>query len=375
MKSALILSLIASTCILFSWSHTVSAYDTYTASLSLMAPATDTLSVVLAKKKKEKPPKREVKGVYLTAYAAGSPAKIAEIIDLLNKTELNAVVIDIKDYSGRVLYNSYLGMVESIGAEDDRLGNVRATIKQFHDNNIYVIARQTVFQDPILAEKRPEFAFKNKRGGLWRDNLGLAWVNPAEPGVWRYNTAIAKEAMKLGFDEIQFDYVRFPTDGNMKDIVYTHGNKEKYEVMAAFYEFLDQELSARSAWLSVDFFGFVMERHDGAWIGQRLSDAVDHLDYISPMMYPSHYGAGYLGFQNPAEHPGEVIAYGMKQGMPYFSKTRAQVRPWIQAFHIGAVYDGAKIRAQIDAIEAVSEGGWLLWNPLSRYSAAGLRGE
>lgn len=320
----------------------------------------------------QKPPPREVKGVYLTAYSAANPTKRSQIIDLINTTELNSVVIDIKDYTGNVLYNTDVPLANELGLEEDRLGDVAAIIQDFHAHDIYVIARQTVFQDPVLAEKRPDLAIKSTYGGLWRDHKGLAWVDAAKHEIWDYNIEIAKEAISLGFDEVNFDYVRFPTDGNMAAVIYSHGEKERYDVMREFFVYLSDALEYQPAYISLDFFGFTMERHDGMTIGQRLEDGVDVVDYICPMMYPSHYPPGHLGLENPAAVPGIVIENGMKKGAPYFEGTRAKVRPWIQAFNLGAVYDAAKIRAQIDAVEAYTDGGWLLWNAANRYTSAGL---
>ncbi len=332
----------------------------------------DNIKTVI-EKMKFKPDKIEVKGIYLTAYSAGSTKKIDAMIDLIKRTELNAVVIDIKDYSGKVLFDSNLAMVNQLELEDNRIGDIRALVKKLHENGVYAIARQTVFQDPILAEKKPEWAIHSKSGGLWRDNLGLAWVDPTQRAIWNYNVALAKEAIQIGFDEINFDYVRFPSDGNMSQVIYNTNGKPRYEVMGEFFEYLDNELSNRPAWISLDFFGFVMERFDGMSIGQRLEDAVDNVDFICPMMYPSHYPSGYLGFGNPAEHPGAVIENGMKKGSPWFTDKRAQARPWIQAFHLGAYYDATKIRAQIDMVEKYTRGGWLMWNASNNYSDAGLK--
>jgi hypothetical protein len=322
--------------------------------------------------KPEKPREREVKGIYITAYSAGTPKKLAEIIDLIERTELNAVVIDTKDYSGKVLYDSDVELVDELGLEDNRLGDVSSIIDQLHEHDIYVIARQTVFQDPILATKKPEWSLRSTYGGLWRDYKGLAWVDPNQRDIWEYNVAIAKESIGLGFDEINFDYVRFPTDGNMRTVVYSHGTSTKHDVMGEFYRYLNTELGDEPAYISLDLFGFVMERHDGMSIGQRLEDAVGEVDYISPMMYPSHYPSGHLGLANPAAHPRVVIENGMEKGMPYFADTKAKVRPWIQAFNIGANYGAVNIRAQIDAVEKYSDGGWLLWNAANRYTDAGL---
>ncbi|PJC52299.1 MAG: GTP-binding protein, partial [Candidatus Magasanikbacteria bacterium CG_4_9_14_0_2_um_filter_42_11] len=211
-----------------------------------------------------------------------------------------------------------------------------------------------------------------KSGGLWRDTKGLAWVDPTKEEVWQYNVDVAKEVIAFGFDEVQFDYVRFPSDGNMSNVVYTNGDEPKYDVMRHFYTFLGEELSDEPVWTSLDMFGFVMERHDGMNIGQRLEDAVGNVDYVSPMMYPSHYPSGHLGLSNPAASPGIVIENGMQKGMPYFQNTKTEARPWIQAFNIGAVYGATNIRAQIDKVEKYTDGGWLLWNASNRYSSAGL---
>jgi tRNA threonylcarbamoyl adenosine modification protein (Sua5/YciO/YrdC/YwlC family) len=318
---------------------------------------------------------KTVKGLYLTAYSAGSVKKIDEIINLIDNTELNAVVIDIKDYSGLILYNSNLSTVNELKIEDDRLGDVAALVKKLRKHNIYVIARQTIFQDPVLAEARPDWAIKKKSGGVWRDRKGLAWVDPTRKEVWDYNLAIAKETIKFGFDEINFDYVRFPSDGNMSEVVYTVGDKKKYEVMEEFYKYMSAHLANEPAWLSLDMFGLVMETapENDMNIGQRLADAVDYADYICPMMYPSHYPSGHLGLKNPADYPALVFENGMQKGLPKFVNQRAKLRPWIQAFNMGAIYDAAKIRAQIDATEKYTDAGWLLWNASNRYTSEGLK--
>ncbi|MDO9509886.1 MAG: L-threonylcarbamoyladenylate synthase [Candidatus Magasanikbacteria bacterium] len=321
-----------------------------------------------------KNPLVKVKGIYLTAYSAGSQNKMAEIIDLIKRTELNAIVIDIKDYSGLVLYDSQVPLVVSLKNKDNRLGDVKKLIEKLHKEKIYVIARQTVFQDPVLAEKKPQWAIKSKSGGLWRDKKGLSWVDPTKKEVWNYNLSIAKEAIALGFDEINFDYVRFPTDGNMSDTLYDDESKKKYEVMGEFFQFLNNKLSQEPVWISLDFFGLTMEQkglNDMA-IGQRIEDAVEFVDYICPMMYPSHYPYGHIGLTNPAENPRAVFENGMKLGTPKFEDKRTKVRPWIQAFNIGAVYDAEKIRAQIEVTEKYSNAGWLMWNASNRYSEAGL---
>lgn len=334
-------------------------------------------SLILPEAVTGKPQPVMAKGLYLTAYSAANPKKLKEIIDLLKRTELNSVVIDIKDYSGLVLYKSALDDVNNLKTDEGRLGNVKKMIARLHREGIYVIARQTVFQDPVLAEKRPDLAIKNTSGRLWRDRKGLAWVDPTNREVWDYNIRIAKEAIGFGFDEINFDYVRFPSDGNMSTAVYAATGTKKYEIMGDFYRYLNSELSSEPAWISIDMFGFVMEKtgEDDMNIGQRLADAINNVDYVCPMMYPSHYPAGHLGFSNPAAYPAAVIENGMKAGIGYFVGARAKLRPWIQDFNMGAVYGAEKIRAQIDVVEKYTDAGWFLWNASNRYSDAGLKEE
>lgn len=318
--------------------------------------------------------RKEVKGLYLTAYSAGNIDKITEIIDLINKTELNAVVIDIKDYSGYVLYDSNVPLVNELDLEDYRINRIANLIKALHKYDIYVIARQTVFQDPLLAQKKPGWSLQNTSDGIWRDYKGLTWVDPAKKEVWDYNIEIAREAANLGFDEINFDYVRFPSDGNLSTLVYSNGGQKKYEVMGNFFSYLKEKMSDMPVNLSLDMFGFVMEKNgeDDMSIGQRLQDALGVVNVISPMMYPSHYPSGHLGLRNPADYPGLVIENGMKKGASRFENTGTYLRPWIQAFNLGAVYDADKIRTQIDMVEKYSPSGWLLWNASNRYTAAGL---
>lgn len=322
-----------------------------------------------------KSPRQAAKGLYLTAYSAGNPEKLKEIIKLVDATELNAVVIDIKDYTGYVLYDSQVPLVKKLKVKKVFIDDLPALIRELHEHKIYTIARQTVFQDPALAGRKPEWAVADRAGGVWRDKKGLSWVDATRPEVWAYNLAIAREAISLGFDEINFDYVRFPSDGDLSRAIYRNGTGKRYAVMGKFYSYLSGQLADEPAWISVDMFGFVMEKkgEDDMKIGQRLADAVDVVDYVSPMLYPSHYPVGHLGFKNPAANPGAVITRSMQMGMPYFAGARAEARPWIQAFNLGAVYDGAKIREEIDAVEKYTSAGWLLWNASNRYSDAGLK--
>lgn len=312
-----------------------------------------------------------VRGIYLTAASAGSDTYRQKLIANLQKGYINSVVVDIKDYSGYILYDSQIAEVNDIKAKKIRM-NVHQVIDDFHAADIYTIARQTVFQDPVLAEARPELAFHNKNGGIWYDNKKLAWLDPAKKKVWEYNLNIAKEAVSLGFDEINFDYMRYPSDGPMNSLEYNlPEGQQKFEVMKSFYQYLSENLSELTS-ISIDMFGLVMDNTKDNYdlnIGQRLIDTIDYFDDISPMMYASHYPKNYLGYNNSAEYPGQVVAHGLAIASTTTENSRAKIRPWLQAFSIGSVYDKEKIKAQIKATEnASSTSGWLFWNARNVYA-------
>ena len=323
---------------------------------------------------REKTPPIYIRGLYLTASSAANPKKRAEIIKLINDTELNTVVIDIKDYTGNVLYASKVKNVRDFKTARDVLKNTRDVVADFKKAGIYVIARQTVFQDPVLAAANPAWAIKSSYGGLWRDTKGLSWVDPTKKEVWTYNTQIAEEVIKFGFDEINFDYVRFPSDGDISTAVYSDIGDGKEAVMHSFYSYLHDRLQNKPAYISVDLFGLTTAAHDTDLnIGQTLKAANHEVDYIYPMMYPSHYPDGYLGYANPADHPYEVISDGLTKAQTIMDGSATKLRPWLQAFNLGAVYDGEKIRNEIHAAEqADNVAGWVLWNASNTYSSDGL---
>jgi len=324
-----------------------------------------------------RPEKIEAKGIYLTAYTAGSLDRRQKLVDLIKTTELNSVVIDIKDYSGRIFFDTNIPLVDKVGAEDVRIPDLADWLKELKSQGIYTIARITVFQDPYLASQRPDIALKSKAGGIWHDWKGLSWVDPTQKLVWDYNLDLAKEAVKMGFDEINFDYIRFPSDGDIKQIVYANLDNASFEgkakAMAEFYDYLDQTLKFEPAYTSADLFGMVLWRSDGLNIGQRFQDAALHFDYICPMVYPSHYPDGFENFANPADHPYEVVYRSLIRAKDDLKKAnRAQLRPWLQAFDLGAVYTPEMIRLQKQATYDANGDGWLLWNASNRYTEGGL---
>jgi len=343
-------------------------------------PALDkTLNVPILEKVKEikraKPTEREVKGLYLTSYTASLPTKIDDFINFMKNSALNAVVIDIKDYSGVIAYDSQVDLVKELKNSRNLIKDVPGLIKKLHDNNIYVIARQTVFQDPELTGKKPAWAVQNSRtGNVWRDYKGLVWADPTNQDVWKYNLDIAKEAISLGFDEINFDYIRFPSDGPMSEMRFAgFGGKPKAYVINEFFKYLYENLKTEPAYISVDLFGLTTERTDDMNIGQQIEDAAIYFDYVCPMVYPSHYPSGYLDYKNPAEYPYQVVNHALIKGeesIKPIPNLRAKIRPWLQDFNLGAEYTPAMVDLQIKAAQEAGTFGYTLWNARNVYTYA-----
>jgi len=333
-------------------------------------------------------PPEVVKAVYLTSWSASIKSNIDYVIDIASSTEINAVVIDIKDFSGYVAYDTKLASVKNYGAEQIRLPDIVSIIQKLHDEGIYVIARITVFQDPVLARARPDLAVRSKAelssetstSPLWLDNLGLAWVDPAAEEVWIYNANIAREAVSLGFDELNFDYVRFPSDGNLEDMSFSFwdGVTPRHVIIKNFFENLRQELPDLR--LSVDLFGLSTVNYDDLGIGQVIEDAYQYFDYVCPMVYPSHYAPGFQGYPEPAKYPYEVVKYSIEKASGRLKASNqareVYLRPWLQDFNLGARYDAEMVRAQIKAVEEATGDnfrGFMLWNSWNVYTKDALR--
>jgi len=328
-------------------------------------------------------PPAVIKAVYATAWTAGGKG-MERLIEFIKSTELNAVVIDIKDYSGIVSYDIQVPEVLKYKAKEVRTPRINALLKRLHDEGIYVIARQTVFQDPALVKARPDLAVQNKNTGRpWADQKGLSWADPASGEVWEYNIAIAKDALARGFDEINFDYIRFPTDGATKLMQYPFYDPVttyKKDVIREFFRHLRASLPG--ARISADLFGQTTVDYEDMGIGQIIEYAYESFDYVAPMVYPSHFIANFLGYKNPATNPYEVIKYTSDLA---FKRLRAsghssKLRPWLQDFDLGGVAYGAdKVSAQIRAVHDSSAGyenlygGWMLWDPANIYTPEALQ--
>jgi len=303
--------------------------------------------------------KTEFRAIYITSWTAGIK-RFNELLDMVSRSNLNAMVIDIKDSTGRVGYDSKVPLVAQTGAYERRIRDLDGILRLCREKKVYTIARIAVFQDPHLAMARTDLAVGAGGKGVWKDRKGLAWVDPASKEVWDYNIAIAREAAAKGFDEVQFDYVRFPTDGKLKTMSYPVYRRDvpKHEIIRRFFEYVDQQMKPLDVLTSADVFGLTTMVEDDMNIGQRIEDVADYVDFVCPMIYPSHYPKGHLGLKNPAEHPYRVIYDASLRGMKRLEGKRARMRPWLQDFKLGAVYDKKMITDQIQAARDAGVRGW-----------------
>ncbi len=319
-----------------------------------------------------------VQGIYVSSYVIstydGDPDTedwFTLLLDFIEETELNAMVLEVKDAWGTVAYNTQISQVLELGTADPRY-DVSRILQECHRRGIYTIAYIVTFEDSRLAEARPEWAVQSaSRDKPWRDNRGLHWMDPYRPEVWEYNLAIARELAGLGFDEIQFDYIRFPTDGNISDIVYAEETdlEKQYATIAGFVQRAYEELAPLGVFVSADVFGYAAWRK--MWEqGQDISLMTHYLDYLCPMSYPSHYSPGEQGCANPNDCPYTIVLETIKRAYTQMAEgQRAKVRPWLQDFDLGEPPYGPKeIQEQIRAAHDGGAVGWCLWNAGNVYT-------
>lgn len=320
----------------------------------------------------------EVKAIYLTGYSAGNDTRFKQLLNLVNSTELNAMVIDIKDEHG-ITHNSKVPIAREIGATSGRIKDPVKILKTLKENNIYPIARIVVFKDAVLAKKKPELAVKHKNGGIWKDRKGIPWADPYNKEVWEYNIALAEEAARLGFKEVQFDYIRFPSDGDIKSAVYeSYNGQSRSEVITEFLKYAKKRLEPRGVYVSADVFGLVTSSTDDMYIGQFLEDIAGVVDYICPMVYPSHYALGSYGIPNPDASPYETVYTSLSHAVNRLNRMegeKAIIRPWLQDFTLGYKYGPDEVKAQIRAVYDAGLKEWILWNPSNYYTVGALKRE
>lgn len=320
-----------------------------------------------------------VKAIYMSSWAAGSQSFRSHLFDLASTTEINAVVIDIKDYTGKIGFAVDDPELQKFNATEDRIPDIKEFIKTLHDMDIYVIGRISSFQDSHLINSHPEWAVKTKSGAVWKDNKGVKWLEVGARPVWDYLVDLAKYSYSIGFDEINFDYIRFPSDGDLSTIQYEWtGGRTRPEVLREFFMYVRASMSDVDVPISADLFGLTTSATGDLGIGQVLEDALAYFDYVAPMVYPSHYGYGFNGIAKPATKPYEVIKYALEGGIEKAQRASVppeKIRPWLQDFDLGATYTPDMVRAQIQATYDVGLDSWMLWNAGARYQKKALFGK
>tara|TARA_Y100000310_G_scaffold214702_1_gene215615 strand:+ start:3283 stop:4461 length:1179 start_codon:yes stop_codon:yes gene_type:complete len=329
-----------------------------------------------------------VKAIYMTQCVVGTPHFRNKLVNLIEETELNSVVIDVKDYTGRIAFPSSHPLLKDNVSQKCGAPDMREFLSLLHDKEIYTIARITVFQDPNYTQKRPDLAIKKASATttVWSDYKGLSFIDVGARDFWKYIEALGHEAYEIGFDELNFDYVRFPSDGNMQDIYYPFSEEiviadpeyGKARVLKQFFAHLFKSFRHSGAVLSADLFGMTTTNTDDLNIGQVLENAFPYFDYIAPMVYPSHYPATFNGFANPNHYPYEVIKFSLDSGVERAiaaTTTPLKIRPWLQDFDYGGNYGADEVRAQIQATYDAGLTGWMLWDPVNIYTRDALLSE
>ncbi len=386
----------------FAYSFTLSSQSLYKGSV-----ATDASKIIKEKKVEHLKTPKPLKGIYMTQCVAATPSFRKKLVKLIGETELNAVIIDIKDYTGTVSFktgNPKIDNLESTG-KGCKVSDMKKFIEELHNKNIYVIGRITVFQDPLYVKAHPELAVKRKSdGGVWKDRKGISFIDVGAKPFWSYIVSIAKSSYAIGFDEVNFDYIRFPSDGNMKDIYYTYtGTTAKKEMLRQFFEYLNTNLANTGVVTSADLFGMTTTNTDDLNVGQILEYALMNFDYVSPMVYPSHYPAFFNGWPNPNKVPYKIVKFSLDAAVArtkflyteistttitklpdgnlvtrppdYYLMKRInplQLRPWLQDNDYPVHYTPQMVRAQIRATYDAGLTSWMLWDAANTYTRAAL---
>ncbi len=340
---------------------------------------------------------KEVKAVYMSQCAVGTPSFRKHLIDLIDTTELNAIVIDIKDYTGKIAFPTENSTLKDSVSTECGARDMKDFVKSLHEKNIYVIGRITVFQDPYYTKKHPEQAVQSRaNNGPWKDYKGLSFIDVSSTKYWEYVVALSKESYALGFDELNYDYIRYPSDGPMKDAVYV--NPRKAEAVEKFWAFLHENVKPLGVTMSADLFGMTTTNTDDLNIGQQMERAMPYFDYIAPMVYPSHYPNGFLNLGNPNKYPYKVVNHSLTEAVRRLVATSTMVaslveipipsttpqmygkksydpnkiRPWLQDFDYGGNYGPVEVRAQIKATYDAGLNSWMLWDAANKYTPTAL---
>ena len=318
------------------------------------------------------------KALYLTVYGIGSKSLRGGALALVKHGTINALVIDMKGDRGLIPYPSAVPLAHKAGARVlTTIRDLPTLIAELHQTGIYTIARIVVFKDNPLATSRTDLAVKRQNGSLFRDREGLAWVDPFQAEVRKYNIDIAIEAAQAGFDEIQFDYVRFPDVSQKLRFAKDPTEASRIEVIDRFLAEAHDRLIPYNVFVGIDIFGYVCWNTNDTGIGQQLEHISKLVDYLSPMVYPSGYKYGIPGCSQPVSHPYEIIRDTLENARKRVNISTKRFRPWLQGFRDyafdGRAFGPVELAEQVRATNDFGSDGWMLWNPRNRYEGLGTR--
>ena len=332
----------------------------------------------------------KVKGIYLASKPLANEGFMSTFWDNMDNTELNAVVIDIKDDYGKITYDMHgVALAEELGSVEPVIEDMPALMKKFKEHGIYTIARIVSMRDPYIGKTKPEWCLTNQDGSVYTDNSGYTWINPYKTEYWDYLLSIGRACAADGFNEIQFDYIRFCTDKGASDCVFDENEtkgRDKISIITEAVQYLTDELKKEGVFVSCDVFGTIIgSQIDSRSVGQDYAQLAALADYMCPMIYPSHYSAGNFGLDMPDKHPYEAILGALKRSRNALSRAytdgerQAAVRPWLQAFTASWLgsgnyisYDSAAIRQEIQAVYDAGYDEWILWSASVSYDYSGL---
>lgn len=335
------------------------------------APAVAISTSAILKLTEESP---RVRGIHITSWGAGSARERARLLKHISGTVINTVVVAVKETDGHV-YIPGVTKAEEYGSYKGAIPKPEEMLKDFKGAGLYTIARIVVFKDQVLPKKRPDLAVRTPGGGLWKSHNGATWLDPYNRKVWDYTLDIAERCAKLGFDEIQFDYLRYPSEGDTKLCRYSkpHTPTTAIRNLGEFLAYAHTRLAGYNVKVSADVFGLTTSAKTDMGIGQDLATLASGADYIYPMMYPSHYAPGEYRLKNPNAAPYAVIDHGLKDALRRLGPHYARLRPYLQDFSLfGVHYGPEQVRAQIIAARRNMLNSWVLWNPANKYTWSAL---
>ncbi|MES2461896.1 MAG: putative glycoside hydrolase [Armatimonadota bacterium] len=319
-----------------------------------------------------------VRGIYISGWVTGGTTRWKQLLDIVDTTEINSVVIDVKE-DGMMSYATDIPLAVQVGANHKMIPDINAKMEELHKRKIFSIARITCFRDHVTARKRPDLAVQRTDGSPWRDRSGHYWLDPYNKANWDYNVDVAIDAAKRGFGEIQWDYVRFPSEGARAGRRYPAKAKDdlrsEARVISDFLRYAREKLKPYNVAVSADVFGLTVaaKPESDMGIGQKIDLMTPHLDVICPMIYPSHYGRGEYGIAHPNASPYRTVSLALRDSVKRVEGTNCKVRPWLQDFSLGVRYGVPEVRAQIKAGRDRGVSEYLLWNASNRYTVAALR--